>query len=151
MATAIIKIATIHCNQLTERDDDEIYCEFSAHYEGDTNPINDRLPYGDKRIWKIKQKETLALNLDVFTGKVDKPLTFTLKLKEQDLVGRLSGTTLMDDYIGSFKIRISPDFKVQWEEGEATNYLGEEANNLHHFEMTGSKAFYRMEVYFKLI
>lgn len=151
MGTAIIKLASIHCNRLTERNDDEIYCEFSIEHKGETSVISDRIPYNEQGIWKIKEKETLSLNLDVFTGKVDKELTFTLRLKEQDMVGRLSKTTLMDDFIGSFKITISPDLKVKWEEGETTNYLGEQGENLHQFEMTGSNAFYRMEVYFRLL
>jgi hypothetical protein len=137
-------VAQIHCIKPTEKKDDELYFEYEVNYEGEEKSIKDRIPNDRSQIIKIKEGEIIDKSFDLFSGPILAGAVVTIHVREQDTVGRVSKTNLMDDRIGSVKLKVSKGTEPEWTvDQNARVSFGQQPGSVI-FEMDGSSSLYKL-------
>lgn len=145
-----LKANRLRCEKHSEKDGDEMYLLF-RHMDSNGRQLGtERVPSQNEMAhWEMKAGMEQAIDHTLYIGEVEGGLQFELTLLEMDIISPVKHAlsiigTLVDDFVGRIHIKVAPDGKVSFTDGDNTRHVYEDGKLQLH--CTGNKCAYGLEL-----
>lgn len=102
MSKIELRLLKIQCDRLTEKKDDELYCECAVEFQDGRKPQRARYPEG-RGVVKFTEGQIREFNEQLLLCEVQQGCLLTFRLREQDRIGKLTPVNTLDDHVGEIE------------------------------------------------